>query len=102
MKMPGGKYRPYAPKKNGITIEQAEKIAGVKTGQSEVLTREVLEVAIRNAKQKYGYEMRGTLDAALASGAIPCMGSTKGPEDTTADDWMLLGWIDAKGNAVLV
>lgn len=97
-----GVYRPYSPKKTGLTMSEAQKLAGgtsiegVSPPRGEALSREALEAAIANAKRKYGYTMSGTLDVALASGAIPQISVLKSGETT------LVGWTDAQGNVVKV
>ncbi len=90
-------YQPYAPRPIGLTVAQAEaKIGLTGRGVSEGVRREGLEEAIANAKRKFGYTMRGTLDAAIASGAVPMISVLKDGERT------LVGWSDVLGNVVLV
>jgi hypothetical protein len=93
-------YRPYAPEPTGITVDEVErevlKENRVWGRACTPMTREVLEQAIVNSRLKYGYTMRGTLDAALASGARPMIGKAPSGEMT------LLGWCDALGAVVKV
>jgi len=90
-------YRPYEPVRTGYDVSILHKVLpDLQEGTEGQLDRETLEVSIANAKLKFRYQMRGTLDAALASGAIPHISKLPSGEVT------LIGWSDAEGNLLLV